>query len=52
MYVGIFYLSPKFELDQFTNNVDLLSDRIHHMKHKNTNRQSDCMKLILSPYTI
>ena len=45
--VGILYLSTKFELDQSTNNGDLLSDR-DQWKHKNTHR----LKLTLFPYSI
>ena len=38
--VGILYLATKFELDQFTNNGNLLSDR-KHWKHKHTHTNTD-----------
>ena len=38
--MGIFYLSTKFELDRFTNNEDLLSDR-NHKKHTQTDTQTE-----------
>ena len=34
--VDILYLSTKFELDQFTNNGDLLADRILWDRHTHT----------------
>ena len=37
--MGILYLSTKFELDRFTNNGDLLSDR-NIWKHKNSDRDT------------
>ena len=46
--VSILYLSTKFELDRFTNIVDLLSDR----KPGNINTQTFRLKLILFPYII
>ena len=51
--MGIFYLSTKFELDQSTNNRDLLSDR-NHWKHIHKDKQThtDRLNLILSPYRI
>ena len=36
---GILYLSTKFELDHFTNNRDLLSDR-NHWKHRQTHTRT------------
>ena len=43
---SIFYLSAKFELDQFTNNSNLLSDRnrwkhTHTHKHKHTHKHTN-----------
>ena len=47
--MGIFYLSTKFELDQFTNNGDLLAGRI---LWKHTETQTHRLNLILFPYSI
>ena len=49
--MGILFLSSKFELDQSTNNRDLLSDR-NRWKHKNTDTHTHRLNLILSPYKI
>ena len=40
--VGILYLFIKFELDQSTDNRDLLLDR-NHWKHKNTEIETDSL---------
>ena len=37
--LSILYFTTKFEIDRFTNNRDLLSDRKENWKHKHTQRQ-------------
>ena len=39
--VGIFYRSTKFELDWFTNNGDLLADRIRWQSHTHTQTETE-----------
>ena len=61
--MDILYLSTKFELDWFTNNEDLSSDRnrwkdtltdrhIDTPTHTHTNTHTHTLNLILFPYAI